>query len=328
MKKIIVIVLFSLLIPNLVSAYIQSGLDIGGEYNPIYMQEVKDPYEVQRTLNTQKENNLKSTYGISSYYSCSSANSSSCGVSADIGNPYNQASCLSIIQYCLESKSIKENYSKEWNQSCKDSYGIYSKLESVDDVNGNYNCGCQDGYSWSEDKTQCIRKVIKTNDQICKDYYGLNSFFLEIDPSDNKTVCDCESGYQWNEQNTGCVVAPALPTKTNDQICNENYPNSYYNGVLNGQGGLTCDCKTGYVWEGNVCILAPTVTPYVSKVKKEIIVPDVQEEPIIKEKTKSGIFNETSLASVSLVKETATTTEKMKSKNLWQKIRSWFSFWK
>ena len=105
-------VLFYLLIPAYLSfAYIPSSFDPGGRNNPFYFQEIQDYDTTQRNANTQKENNLKSTYGLSNYYDCSSENESNCGT--DLGNPNNQNMCLIYIQYCLERKAMSQSRSNQ-----------------------------------------------------------------------------------------------------------------------------------------------------------------------------------------------------------------------
>jgi curved DNA-binding protein CbpA len=57
------------------------------------------------------------------------------------------------------------------------------------------------------------------------------------------------------------TVDQTIPkTKTDNEICTDNYgSHSYATGDKNKDGGLVCDCKSGYVWDDKqtACIIAP-----------------------------------------------------------------------
>ncbi len=265
MKKIIIVFLFSLIIPIhfTFALFIPSSLDIGGSNNPLYFQEIKDPYEIQRNANTQKENNLKSTYGLSNYYTCYSTYSSSCGITVDMGNPYNQASCLNFIQYCLERKAMKLGGSnqpsqispvKTNDQICQGGFGINSNWDGTKDSSGRLNCGCQTGYAWSEQAKSCIVASIVP---------------VQTNSSTLPSGCISSSGYSVT---SGVPCDGTKPTKANDQICADKWANSYFTGTLNNKGGLTCDCKTSYQWnqDRTQCVTIP-------KTEIKIIAPVVKK---------------------------------------------------
>lgn len=56
----------------------------------------------------------------------------------------------------------------------------------------------------------------------------------------------------------------AIPTKTNEQVCQGDYGiNSNWDGTKNAQGGLICACQAGYEWNESrtSCIVVPVITP-------------------------------------------------------------------
>lgn len=62
---------------------------------------------------------------------------------------------------------------------------------------------------------------------------------------------------------------PAI--KSNDQICQDNYGlNSGWNGTRGSNGGLNCDCKSGYAWntQRTGCV-NPSTTPAQQPIKTE-----------------------------------------------------------
>ncbi|MBU1557875.1 hypothetical protein KKC45_02845, partial [Patescibacteria group bacterium] len=277
---------FLLLIPNITSAYIQSSFDIGGKYNPIYFKEVYDPYKAsmdanrqQSNLNTQKENSLKSSYGVSAYYDCYSENQSSCGLKVDMSYAYNMTSCLNFIQYCLERKSLRESYNKKPtktdDQLCREQFG--QNWKSIDSS----TCGCKDGYA--QNNGECV-----TYDQSCSIEYP-NTFFLKISETGTR-ICDCKNGYMWDGQRIGCVIAPIIPTKTNDQICQESLGlNSGWDGTKdNITNNPNCYCKFPYQLNEKKtnCIL-------ISQTKKEELKVPVDKEISKTEKIEDDIKENT-----------------------------------
>ena len=60
------------------------------------------------------------------------------------------------------------------------------------------------------------------------------------------TKCDCNVGFQINLSKTACV---AIPTKTNNQICQDDFGvNVEWDGTKTSEGNLNCNCKSGYAW--------------------------------------------------------------------------------
>jgi len=162
-----------------------------------------------------------------------------------------------LLQYKAPTPTPTLLPTKSNDQVCIDTFGQNWKWDGTKNNTGNVNCGCKDGYTYNN--RQCV-----TYDQSCNISYP-NTIFLKIDDTDGRRICDCKTGYVWNEQRTGCIIAPIIPTKTNDQVCQDSYgSNSNWNGTKNDKGGLTCDCKIGYTWNYSrtECILiSPTPTP-------------------------------------------------------------------
>ena len=262
-NKIIAAFLFSLLIPNFTFAafYIPSSFDPGGKNNPFYFKEIQDNDAIQRNANTQKENNLKNTYGLSNYYACYSENESSCGIGTDTSNPSVQASCLIYMQYCLERKALSESRSNQsfqnqiscpastrlrngtcvsYDQICADDLGLNRKWDGTKNDTGGLNCGCKDGYAVKNG--ECV-----SYDQSCNITYP-NTVFNKIDSAGIR-ICDCQNGYVWNDQRTSCVVAPVVDR---NKQCQEKYPNSSLIGQY-------CDCGGDYRWnqDRTQCVITP-----------------------------------------------------------------------
>ncbi len=165
----------------------------------------------------------------------------------------NKEKCFDHLSQCIAKKMANTQTQqpiKTDDQICSEKFGPNWKWDGV------AYCVCKDGYT--QKNGDCV-----SYDQACNISYP-NTKFLKIDNVDGHRICDCKNGYVWNKQRTGCIIAPVVPVKTNDQICSDTYGiNSNWNGTKNDNGGLICDCKTGYEWNYNqtACI------------KKEIIIP-------------------------------------------------------
>jgi len=85
------------------------------------------------------------------------------------------------------------------NTACKEKYGIYSKYIGVPGINS--ECGCKDGYTFNDEKTSC---VVKTNDQLCADKFGLNWVWNGTKNINDGLNCGCKSGYI--PSNNDCIV--------------------------------------------------------------------------------------------------------------------------
>lgn len=238
-------------VPQIIFAafYIPSSFDPGGKNNPFYFQEIQDYDATQRNANTQKENNLKGTYGLSNYYACYSENEASCGIKADTSNPSTQASCLTFIQYCLEKKAINSNRSdSELNNSCVRKYGehwIFYKR----DIDGAPLCKCESGYYGDQSSGTCI-----SNDQACSNKFGQNWKWDGTKNDKGGLSCGCKDGYTL--KNGTCIQPQIGYTETPnflDEICQQSSGiNSWYSGETDesksgGIGG--CGCKTGFRFE-------------------------------------------------------------------------------
>lgn len=265
---------------------------------------------------------------------------------------------------CKDGYAQKNGQCVTYDQSCNINYpnAIFLKIDAVD---GRRVCDCKSGYVWNEQRTGCIIApivLVKTNDQICSDKYP-NTFFLKINDVTGGRICDCKTGYVWNEQETGCIIASVIPVKTNDQICQDSYGlNSSWGGTKNDGGGLVCDCRAGYQWnEGQTqCIVIPkietVIVPLISESVSEIkntqntVIPKAEtvatpfigksSESVftgIKGNTKNsyggnlgGVLNDNNSelsAPIYLDNKVATgSTEVVKQKSFWTRIKGWFGF--
>ncbi len=126
-------------------------------------------------------------------------------------------------------------------QRCQSEFGLNSTWSGEMDKQDSPTCVCQTGYSWDATGKACATEA--SLKQECRDNFGLGSY---SDIDNGKAVCNCSSGYQWNSTMTACV---AIPTLTNDQICDQKFNNSY--STPNSDGSNSCSCKSGYYWDNN-----------------------------------------------------------------------------
>jgi hypothetical protein len=346
-----------------------SVFDIGGSpYNPLYIQIEQDPFQqkmqgdsTQKSANTQKENYLKSTYGLDNYYSCSSSRGS------DFADPYSTATYLSGVQYCLERKSLSgastqsnvqpltQGYTDNY---CKKSYGPLS----YNDVS-RPGCACLPGstvgyYELGLAKQGCVLtpEVPKTpppptmtNDEVCKNNYGEGWKWDGTINDKGRLNCGCASGYYPNPDNECTLMpkTPPAPTKTNNEICQDTYANSHWDGTKNNDGGLICDCKAGYEWNQaqTQCVSAPKTK---SKETDEVSLQNSKDQACqesygeysLSKNGRCGCMvgytigtNEGKTACVlETINEQKTVIETLKietpiqRKSLWARIKAWFGY--
>lgn len=349
-----------------------SVFDIGGSpYNPLYIQIEQDPFQqkmqgdsTQKSANTQKENYLKSTYGLDNYYSCSSSRGS------DFADPYSTATYLSGVQYCLERKSLSgastqsnvqpltQGYTDNY---CKKSYGPLS----YNDVS-RPGCACLPGstvgyYELGLAKQGCVLtpEVPKTpppptmtNDEVCKNNYGEGWKWDGTINDKGRLNCGCASGYYQTPSNECTLMpkTPPAPTKTNNEACQTGYgANSNWSGTKDDEGKLICGCKTGYQLNEaqTQCISVPKTKPKetdevsLQNSKDQVCQEDygeysLSESGVCKcmigysmavngENSKTGCVLET-------VNEQKATIEAPKietpiqHKSLWARIKAWFGY--
>lgn len=306
MKNLLTIILLVVTSPAVCtpSVFALSPLDAGGSWaNPLYIQIQQDPlqqklqqYQAQNTLNQQKENNLKSTYGINNYYSCSS------GVSSlDLSNPSAMAQHLDVVQYCLERKLLNTQQSTTVVSSCPQGYVV---------KNG-----------------ACV-----TPDAGCKATYGQNAKFDKYDSATGYPVCGCSIGYEWSSDGSSCVGVSVAPAITNDQVCQESWQNSKWGGTRNDKGGLICDCKTGYEWnEGQTACVAVPIKETISAnpavvIKKGPETKNANTRNKGRENTVSSTTNDEWKNPAYWNNKVATSTAEAEHKGFWGRIKGWFGF--
>ncbi|MGB2580710.1 MAG: hypothetical protein WBC83_03370 [Minisyncoccia bacterium] len=269
MKKIFTTILFVILnlMVGVPSAFAISSFDLGGIHNPINVQVEYS----QSTLNQQKENSLKSSYGLSNYYSCASGESS-----LDLSNPSTMARHLNSVQYCLERKALSAQRSEATSScqqgyvvkngvcvtpdaGCKATYGQSSRFDKYDATTGYPICGCSAGYEFSSDGKSCVSTQSRSVESgISADVLSEATCMLRQNAQWNKTTksCACPSGYAEKEIGGDCFVKKVdQPVKTNDQICQDKWKNTVWNEKRN-----DCDCATGYNWNGSSCVVVPVKT--------------------------------------------------------------------
>jgi hypothetical protein len=114
---------------------------------------------------------------------------------------------------------------------------------------------------YSSPNAPVIKPIVlpKTNNQICQSSFGVNSNWDGTKDSNGKINCGCNTGYSWNDQAKSCVVVPAVPVKTNDQICSDKFGQSWkWDGTKNSGGFLNCGCIDGYTQKNGECTVSPT----------------------------------------------------------------------
>lgn len=300
-NKIVVVVLFSLLIPvHFSSAYIPlpSSTDLGGSANPINIQIQPNPTQQMRQENLLRESQLKAQYGYSIYSSCKP---SACG-SYNTIDPYSESSCLSILEAWL-GRGMCQAQRKKTNENIQCVTG-YTKVLS----NGWYVCS----------PVVAPAVPVKTNDQVCIDKFGAHIKWDGTKDSEGLLNCGCESGYQASSDGSACVLVSNVPVKTNDQICQDNYGiKSNWDGTKNNAGGLSCGCQNGYQFnQGQTqCISIPkaetkTITPVIKKVSE----------------VKKDTTDITKPDSVNLDKVIVTNKEEVKAKGFWARLKGWLGF--
>jgi len=245
---------------------------------------------------------------------------------------------------CKDGYTQKNGDCVTYDQSCNISYSN-STFKKISET-GTRICDCKSGYIWNEQRSGCIIAPIipvKTNDQICQDKYDSNSAWDGTKNSIGEPNCYCKIGFMWNEQMTGCVVLPIAPEKTNNEICQDYFGiNSNWDGTKNNDGGLVCDCQTGYEWnQGQTgCVVAlklelktsiPAPAPKEEKISPILIEEKKEAEKEIDiEKPQNEMeenINNVNLASINSANQIATSTKNIQKKSLWTRMKNWFAFW-
>ncbi|MDP3697138.1 MAG: hypothetical protein Q8R55_03850 [Candidatus Taylorbacteria bacterium] len=193
----------------------------------------------------------------------------------------NKENCVNyLIQYLAKKPATTQTQqpTRTNDQICSDEFGQNWKWT------GGSTCGCKDGYT--QKNGECV-----TYDQSCNISYP-NTIFQKIDATDGARICDCKTGYVWNEQRTSCVVAPVVPVKTNDQVCQGSFgSNSNWNGTKDSNGLLNCGCKQEFMWNSDVtsCVAQQVqqTASAVSEIQKPIIL-----SPTVTQDQKPIIINE------------------------------------
>lgn len=339
-----------------------SVLDTGGSaYNPLYIQVQQDPlqqkiqqYSQKKYQNEQKENSLKSSYGLSNYYSCSSGMSEQ-----DLSDPDKAAQYLSTVQYCLEHKTLREKQSQQSttdasvcpsgyvikngscvtsDAGCKATYGQYSSFQKNDGQTGAPVCGCSAGYKWNEGQTSCVLKLVVQ--QSCP-YLKKGTVFFPAAPSlDNPSSlapssCVCGTGYEVDKSGQACIEKDKeigiSSVKTNEQVCIDAYGvSSIFTGIDRANGKITCDCKIGYRWnQGQTqCVAIPKKeTVAAAPVSKNgLEINKTKEDSPVFTKEDSEFLNEELKSLTGGTPKNYYVEGKAKPRGLWSRMKGWFGF--
>lgn len=250
---ILFVMLSSLFLPFLAHAY------YGDFSNPIYVEIEETPSQIyqrqqeelekrqeanQREFDKKLEDSRKSLEDYSSKTSILRSQypqdyqycySSYCA-NKDLANPYTSKQCLTMLEYCLQTRSRliqKEVVNilpaptaqpKSNQQLCQDAYRN-SIWTGQTDSQGKIICDCSLPYEWSSDRTSCVLPAVVcgpnskqigsncfcndgyilnggscvTYTQSCQLKYGSNSY-------GDKQYCYCLTGYEWNTDRTACIT--------------------------------------------------------------------------------------------------------------------------
>lgn len=95
---------------------------------------------------------------------------------------------------------VKEEITKQ----CQNTFWIYAYSNGTKWKNWNYDCFCEDGYTWNSNNTSCIKDYTKmTPTEICQEKYWTFSYW------DNER-CYCEDGYKLARDNKSCIKKSLL----------------------------------------------------------------------------------------------------------------------
>ncbi len=156
--------------------------------------------------------------------------------------------------------------SKSQDQICSEKFGQNFKWV------GGTTCGCKDGYVRDSGSGCIVPPVVPQN---------ISSGSEALRGQIRASNIEAEIAYQKALLLARQKAEAVAPTKTNDQICQDEYgKNSIWGGDKNNEGGLICDCKVGYQFNSNstVCVLTPKITPVVPKLEKKIKAPDINNK--------------------------------------------------
>lgn len=209
-------------------------------------------------------------------------------------------SCVSQDSLCQDQLGYSSSYDS-LNNTCKCTYG-YVIGSSGQCTNANSVCSAQIGlmsqYNNSSKKCECMYGY-EYNGSSCV-YKAQNPSYAptpasssyscpsnsHLSPAD-QTKCLCDSGFQINDSKTSCVAIPScadgytLTTNgmciTYDQSCQSvNNADPKIIGSKSADGKISCNCVSGYNWNGNKCIEKVAVTIDIQKP----ILESPEQEPV------------------------------------------------
>src|SRR3989344_2069078 len=172
-----------------------------------------------------------------------------------------------------------------YNQSCNLQYPNTIFLEYNGD--GKRVCDCKSNYEWNSSRTSCVVKPdipvqTQSSPTMAKLRAEVASLSAQLAALDGTPIVNTDN-YTFAElqAETSSLIAritalnieslnrASAPAKTDNQACNDAYPNSLFTGESSDQGELICDCKTGYQWNQGqtMCISVPKIETGVTATK-------------------------------------------------------------
>ncbi|MFZ5907169.1 MAG: PASTA domain-containing protein [Nitrospirota bacterium] len=107
-------------------------------------------------------------------------------------------------------------------------------------ADGNFDCGCPQGYTWAADRTHC-EKLIPVEELCARNYPG--SIPTTSRDVNGNVICGCPQGYVWDSpQHKRCVQQ-----STPEEVCARKWPGSVPMGIK-ADGNFDCGCPQGYTW--------------------------------------------------------------------------------
>src|SRR3989344_317262 len=335
-KIFLIVSLFSLLIPIHFSSAVYTP-SIGSQSNPIYIQVQQNPTQAWSEA-WRKINSIQYVPACASIYRTINSQSA---LNVDMSDPASVTSEATYLNYLYSSyQSCVSRSAQIQNQTCPNGTGVRNgtcisqdKICEMD-LGPNYKW---DGTKNSNGSANCVLKTSNNTgtenilDGICQKTFGPQSIYTgntDKGRGGNTGGCGCKDGYYWvlgmtmcGNENTPREPVTTTPTKTNDQVCMEDYGvNSVWSNTLNDTGGPICDCKAGYQWNesGTQCLaVAKTTTPVikgVSEIKTEKI--EIKENSSIIAKPDTANLNQ-KLTPVS---------EEETPKSFWARLKGWLGF--
>lgn len=306
MKNLLVILFFITTAIGIPSVVLASGaFDLGGVYNPLYIQVKPDPFanaKQQLDQAISRSRSIQRVQGCEAKSSAIDSFKTKMFASSDFADPVVQSQNAMYLNYLLDAYDSCVQSIQRLDQDCKNVMGSYGKLGTIDLVGKTYQCACQNGTEQDQNSGQCVPIKTQIKEEslyvpkaIPQDTFNGALCILRQHTQwdDNTRTCGCISGYEGKEGGVDCSAkakVPTLPCRTgyiqkddecvvasktpptppnNDEACQNRFgPGWKWDGTTNDKGGLICECASGYYQTPNAeCALMPKNTTAVTKTK-------------------------------------------------------------